>query len=207
MSFKKIRKPFSAVIPEPDDSLIFFQKFKQVSELYWDKIELKTEVWGYQIQPGSKWREGLNNADLFSFEKAMGYSFPEPLKRFYSTMNGLDRPGIDIGGEGVPEFRSNFYSFPDDLDLITEMIEWIYEKNSVSHAQVLNSGISRIFPVFAHRFMMIDIPGSPILSMWGDDIIYWTDSISKLLIKDVFSDVLKLKDDQKLWQSERQIKF
>ena len=206
MNFKIIKTPVSIKIPTPDDEMTFFEDFKKISELYWDKIQLKAGVYGYQIQCGSRWKKGLEDAELLKFEEAMGYPFPEPLKRFYSNMNGLDRPEINISGES-PVFEPKFYSFPDDLDLIMEMIDWIYKRNSISHSEILTSGISWIFPVYAHRFMMIDIPGNPILSMWGDDIIYWTDSISKLLIKDIFADKLDLAGDQKLRQSQREIKF
>jgi hypothetical protein len=45
-------------------------------------------------------------------------------------MNGLDKPGIHIYNN-TSEFRPQFYSFPNDLDLIIETIDWIYKANSV----------------------------------------------------------------------------
>ena len=74
MPFKKIRKPVPVTIPTPGDSISFFQDFKIASELYWDTVELKKEVYGFQIQAGSKWRKGLTHAELSEFEKAVGFS-------------------------------------------------------------------------------------------------------------------------------------
>lgn len=206
MLFKKINKPGSIKLPPADDSLSFFKEFKRASEFYWETVTLEKEIYGYQIQPCSKWKEGLSDNDLKKFESIMGFPFPVPLKNFYKVMNGLDRPGIDISGD-KPAFESKFYSFPDDLDLIAEMIEWIYKRNKMSHNEIIKSGISRIFPVFAHRFIMIDVPENPILSMWGNDIIYWADNVSKLLIKDVFKHEINSKDYQKLTLSQPEVKF
>lgn len=36
-------------------------------------------VYGFQIQPGTKWREGLTSTVLAEFENEMGYEFPLPL--------------------------------------------------------------------------------------------------------------------------------
>jgi hypothetical protein len=202
MFFKKNDMPIYANLPAPNDSPFFFEEFKRISEQYWETVILDKEVYGYQIQPSSKWKSGLSDADLKKFELAMGFTFPEPLANFYKVMNGLDRPGIDIS-DNENDFRSQFYSFPDDLNLIKDQIVWIYEAKSISHEDILGSGISRIFPIFSHRFTLIDIPGNPVLSMWGDDIIYWADNISKLLISDVF----KLSDSKEPSQVQRDIKF
>ncbi|HZY38396.1 MAG TPA: SMI1/KNR4 family protein [Mucilaginibacter sp.] len=202
---KKSDKPIYANLLASVDSPFFFEELKHISEQYWETVTLDKH-YGYQIQPGSKWKSGLCDADLKNFEHAMGFTFPEPLANFYRAMNGLDRPSIDISGNNS-EFRPEFYSFPNDLNFIKDQINWIYEANSIAREDMLNSGISRIFPIFAHRFMLIDIPESPILSMWGDDIIYWADDIRKLLIRDVFWNVLNLSDDKKLRQLHYDVEF
>jgi len=68
--------------------------------------------------------------------------------------------------------------------------------------------ISRIFPVYGHRFMLIDIPGNPILSMYGDDIIYYSDNLSKLLVNEIFAgEVYNNYDFENIWKSHFEIKF
>jgi hypothetical protein len=125
-------KPIYRNLPVADDSIFFFEQFKHISEQYWDTVNGYKDCWGYQIQIGSKWKRGLSETELKEFENAVGFTFPWPLANLYKAMNGLDRPGIDFGGdvaENVPEFRSQFYSFPDDLDIIKDYIDWIYEAN------------------------------------------------------------------------------
>ena len=115
-----------------------------------------------------------------------------PLWNFYKTMNGLTKPGINLyGNSGTPPaFRPVFYSYPDDLQLIKKNIDWIYEATSVRREELEGLGVSRIFPVFQHRFMLVDITGNPILSMYGDDIIYYAENLSKLLANEIFEGVL-----------------
>ena len=115
-----------------------------------------------------------------------------PLWNFYKTMNGLTKPGINLyGNSGTPPaFRPVFYSYPDDLQNKKKNIDWIYEATSVRREELEGLGVSRIFPVFQHRFMLVDITGNPILSMYGDDIIYYAENLSKLLANEIFEGVL-----------------
>ncbi len=197
-------------LPEPNDSLTFFEAIKKKSEIFWADTIPNKGVYGFQIQQDTKWRQGLNNTELQEFENTIGFSFPIPLRNFYKTMNGLTKQGINLyGNDGMPSaFRSVFYSFPDDIQLIQEQIGWIYEATSVKKEDVENLELSRIFPVYGHRFMLIDIPNNPILSMYGDDIIYYADNLSKLLASEIFSGVIyNVSDFESPPQAHPEIKF
>ena len=101
-----------------DNSVSSFEFIKQQSEQYWEHIELKI-CWGFQIQEGSKWKKGLSEQQLLDFQRELGMTFPESLKNFYRTMNGLDKPGINNnGGEEETEYGPTFYSYPDDISAI-----------------------------------------------------------------------------------------
>ncbi|MDF3079419.1 MAG: hypothetical protein K0S09_3308 [Sphingobacteriaceae bacterium] len=190
--FKKKDNIDWVTLPQPDDSLSFFETIKKESEIFWADINPNKSIYGFQIQQGTKWREGLTDTELNEFENSFGFSLPTPLLNFYKTMNGLTKQGINIyGNDGTPHaFRSVFYSYPEDTVLIQEQIDWIYEATSVKKQDLENLGVSRIFPVYGHRFMLIDIPDNPILSMYGDDIIYYADNLSKLLANEIFSGVI-----------------
>jgi hypothetical protein len=54
-----------------------------------------------------------------------------------------------------------------------------------------NKNISRIFPIYYHRFMLIDHEEHSILSMYGDDIIFWTNNIIDLYKKEIGIDGIK----------------
>jgi len=197
-------------LPEPNDSVAFFETIKKKSEIFWaDTIPNKC-IYGFQFQQNTEWRQGLNNTELQEFENTMGFSFPVPLRNFYKTMNGLTKQGINLyGNDGTPSaFRPVFYSFPDDIQLIQEQISWIYEATSVKKEDLETFEVSRIFPVYGHRFMLIDIPNNPVLSMYGDDIIYYADNLSKLLANEIFSGVIyNVSDFESPPQIQPEIKF
>ena len=190
--FKK-NKIDLVTLPKPDDTIPFFKAVKTKSEKFWTDTSPNKKIYGFQIQQDTKWRPGLSDSQLHDFEKTIGFSFPTPLRNFYKTMNGLTKQGINLyGSDGTPPaFRSVFYSYPQDIQLIKDNINWIYEATAVRKEDLGNGSISKIFPVFQHRFMLIDIADNPILSMYGDDISYWTDNLSKLLANEIFSGIIE----------------
>ncbi|KAA2238837.1 SMI1/KNR4 family protein [Chitinophaga agrisoli] len=168
-------------LPVPTDTPEFFEAFKKRSNSYWGYVP-PDGPYGYEFKKGTKWRPGLTDAALKEFEHAMGFAFPTPLRNFYKTMNGLDTRGTWEDEEGKVHYHGGFYSFPDDLQIIRETIQWIYDANGVTEEKLVADGISRIFPIYAHRFLLIDEPLHPVLSMYGNDVIYWADSLSKTIL-------------------------
>ena len=121
-----------------DDSIESFVLIKQLSKKYWESVELE-ECWGFQIQAGSKWKKGLSEIELKEFEIQIGFQFPKPLKNFFRTMNGLDKPGLNNNGnQGEIEYGPTFYFFPDDIERIKSQIAWILEENKVSEKEQLS---------------------------------------------------------------------
>jgi hypothetical protein len=184
-------------LPKPSDELYFFERLKEVSNKYWQTSGINYGIYGFQIQPGTKWRNGLTESQIADFEKEIGLKFPFSLYNFYKTMNGVDKPGINVyGSSGEPfTYRPVFYSFPDDIIMIKEYIEWIHSDNQTNAEKLKKIGASRIFPIYHHRCMLLDTPTNPILSMYGNDIIYWCDSLSKLLATEIFEQAIDNAED------------
>lgn len=197
------------VLPPPDDSIQFFQAIKKSSEEYWTDTSLANEIYGFQVQPVSIWQDGLSDQSIESFEREIGFPFPNPLKNFYRTMNGLTKQGINIYGSSKTEaaFRPIFYSYPHDLSLIKEIINDVYLENNISIEKNANQEISKIFPITGHRFMLVDIPGNPILSIKGRDIIYYAENLSKLLANQIFDNIWNVYDFESPPSGKPEIKF
>ncbi|SHG51113.1 SMI1/KNR4 family protein [Chryseobacterium vrystaatense] len=175
-----------------DCSRSSFLLIKQESEKYWEQVDLQ-DCWGFQIQEGSRWKKGLSESELEDFQKQLNITFPEPLKNFYRTMNGLDKPGIDNnGGTEEIDFGPIFYSYPNDVPTIQLTIEWIMDANKVTAEIMNNQNVPSIFPYFGHRFLILDHE-EIVLSMFGSDIIHWADNLSKGIAKDIFSLYSKIK--------------
>lgn len=168
-----------------DCSISSFQFIKWESEKYWEKVDLDV-CWGFQIQEGSKWKKGLSETQLEDFQKNLGIVFSEPLKNYYRTMNGLDKPGLNNnGGEGEIEFGTTFYSYPDDIERMKSQIEWIFEENNVTEEVINTQNVPSIIPYLGHRFLILDNE-ELILSMYGNDIILWAENLAKGIARDIF---------------------
>ncbi len=178
-------------LPKPENTVEYFEQIKLISEKFWKQIKLDRTLFAFQIQPNSKWKKGLTEEELNQFENEMGFKFPVALRTFYKCMNGLDKKAINIYGDsGEPsEYSPVFYSYPDDLELIKEKIDTIYKANKTDLIKLAKAKASRIFPIYGHRFMLIDEPGQPILSMMNRDIIFYVETLSKLLAIEIFPDI------------------
>jgi hypothetical protein len=189
-----------------DNSISSFEFLKKESEKYWENVKL-IDCWGHQIQQNSKWKNGLSERELDEFQAKMEFDFPESLKNYFRTMNGLDKPGVNINNwEEEAEFGVIFYSYPDDIDLIKEMIEWVREENEVTLENVETKLVPNIFPYYGHRFLILDNQQT-VLSMWGADIIYWAENLSRGIAQDIFKfnhdDIIKVKlDENEFWNKK-----
>jgi len=158
-----------------------FEKIKKRTEKKW---ALMHPLWVGQIQNDSKWKPGLTDEELKSFENEIGFKFPNSLKNFYKTMNGLDKSGITLTGN-IADAYPVFYSYPEDLEIIRSQINWILDGNEISLSDIKNGKAPFIFPYFGHRFLVFD-DNEQVLSICGKDIIIWADNLAKAIVKDVF---------------------
>lgn len=186
-----------------DNSLSSFQYIKKKSEKYWEKVDLM-ECWGFQIQEGSKWKKGLSESELEDFQQQLNIILPESLKNYYRTMNGLNKPGIDNnGGEREVDFGPIFYSYPDDIPIIKSTIERVMEANRVTKEIIKEQNVPSIFPYLGHRFLILDHEEA-VLSMYGNDIILWSDNLSRGIAMDIFPLFVKSKkiDTNSFWNKK-----
>jgi hypothetical protein len=177
-------------LPVPDDSVSFFQKLKEESEVYWASTDMNKSLYGFQVQKHSKWLPGLSENEISAFENELDVVFPTGLKNFYRTMNGLDKPGVNVyGSQGhMHAYTPLYFSFPEDIDMVRRKIAWVLESNQLTRKKLDRLQIPKIFPVTGHRFLILD-QNLQILSMHGADIIYWTDCLSKLIACNIFDNI------------------
>ena len=187
-----------------DTNTLSFEYIKTLSEQKWKNVTLD-EYWGFQIQENSIWNDGLSEKELNDFQKQMGFKFPESLRNFYKTMNGLNKSGINVSGDlknENPTYRSTFYSYPNDLELIKEQINWILDSNGIKIQDIEKGKAPFIFPYFGHRFLIVD-SNEQVLSMYGDDIIPWADNLAK----GILTDILELHNGELIMDEFKPIKY
>ena len=168
-----------------DTSIESFKLLKKVTEKHWKKVEYM-ECCGWQIQEGTTWRNGLTELELIDFQEQLGLVFPQSLKNYFMVMNGLDKLEIDFNGDLTqkPEFGRSWYAYPESIEEIKSTITWILEGNSVPENVYGIPQFTKIFPYHAHRCLVIDA-NELVLSMWGNDIVYWSQNLAKGIAGDM----------------------
>jgi hypothetical protein len=171
-----------------------FMEIKKLSEKNWGKKSIDKYIYGFQIQKDTKWKKGLSENEINEFQNIIGFEFPEILKDFYTVMNGVDKDQINVYGNSgeAYSYSKKLYSFPDDIQIIKELIQWIYDENGIDKNEMAGKNISRIFPIYGHRFMLIDHEQHPILSMYGNDIILFAYNILDLFNREIGVEKSKL---------------
>jgi hypothetical protein len=173
----------------PSDPEQFFIWFKATSEHYWTQAPINSNIYGFQIQAGTRWLPGLTESEIAGFEAELGFSFPSIYKLLLKHMNGTDKMAVNVYGEsGQPYgYAPAYYSYPRDLDGIKQYIDWIYEEFKVTPEIVDQQDIPHIIPITGHRFLIVDrCETHPILSMYRRDTIIYAPSLQAFLVNDIF---------------------
>ena len=188
----------------PENPNIFFSWLRKLSEKVWENIELQEGVFGLQTQKQTKWVEGLPEEEIEEYESELGFAFPEIYKIYLKNMNGTDKSAVNIYGNGENvAYAPNYYSFPQDLEIVKDRIQWIYKEFLIDEEDVRRRKIPHIIPIVSHRFLIADnCAENPVLSMYGSDVILYAPNFQSFLVADIFRNSSFVAAD-----SEIQIKF
>jgi len=189
----------------PDNPNVFFQWLKKMSEKFWENVEMKRGVFGFQTQKETKWLEGLLEEEITEYESELGFALPEIYKFYLRNMNGTDKPAVNNYGDSeTAAYASDYYSFPRDLEIVKDRIKWIYDEFLVDEEEVRSEKIPHIIPIVGHRFLIADnCAENPVLSMYGKDVIVYAPNLQKFLVADIFENssmvATDLSYEVKLW--------
>ena len=171
-------------------------KFKNISEQKF-KLAKVEECWGFQIQKDTKWNSGLNEQEIKNLEQHFGFKFPSEYVEMLKAFNGFEtlQISIDPDGEQEDEFARKCYKYPDDLEstkwLIDEANEHIkYAKEALEDAGFNSAQVEGFVPLYGHRVMAVlkNKGNSPVLSIWGNDIIIYGDSLLNYWCNELYVD-------------------
>lgn len=160
-------------------------KFKRITEEKFNTATLK-ECWGFQIQKDTKWNAGLNKQQIEKLEEYFGFKYPLDYIDMLKAFNGFETLQISIDPEGKEEneFARRCYKYPDDLFdtkwLIDEANQYIeYANKALEEAGFDSTQLEGFVPLYGHRALAVlkDKSKSPVLSIWGDDIIIYGKSL------------------------------
>lgn len=167
-------------------------EFKKISEREFRYLELYGNVAGYQMQPGTRWKNGLSEINLRKLENLFGFIFPKDYREYLKVMNGIDTDLISIDPDGIEEdtFFQFYYEYPNDFDRSKELLDEIEKYIDCVHGALGDVGfnineIEGFVPTYAHRALVAfkDKSVSPVVSVWGGDVVVLAENIIDYWIK------------------------
>jgi hypothetical protein len=153
----------------------YLAEFKTRTEDLWARRDPHPDICGFQFQRGTRWRPGLSADELAAYEAALGLRLPDDARLFFRTLNGTDRPTVDVAPEAVDREGHGVYSYPHDLDFVRSIVADLREDWPEVSAELGLADGAFGWPVFGHRSIVCseDPKDSRVASIvTGDSIIF-----------------------------------
>ncbi|MCC9071137.1 hypothetical protein LNQ49_05965 [Flavobacterium sp. F-65] len=168
-------------------------KFK--IEKKFEKIKLRSDVYGLQIQCNTKFKKGISNKEIDELEVLFGFVFPWNYREMLLILGDLDVSQISINPDDEMDIEyskdSFFYQYPEDFEKSRWLIDEINEFKSEVELVLDEAGfdISKIvgyIPLHSHRALVVfkDKYLSPVVSVWQADVIMFGDNLNEYLMNE-----------------------
>ena len=170
--------------------------FKKLCEREFKFLELEEGIYGFQIQPGTRWNKGLSEKQIIQLEQQFGFIFPIEYRAFLKVMNGFDHKCISIDPDGQEENRYCHlcYTYPKNCYeqdshysyLLKDLADY---KASVFEVLIANgfniAEFQGFVPLYSHRALVVfkDKLLSPVISIMQDDIVVIAQDLKSYWIK------------------------
>ena len=159
---------------------VFLDSFKHETEALWRH----RPIVGLGSWRGAYWLPGLNEEEIAEFESEFGVRFPDDFRRLLTKCNGTEYPDQAIGEEFVGASRraENVYSYPRDVALVREAINWLEWESARTDVQAVLAeqgyeleSEAALMPIFGHRYLVCgsDPNSSTVLSIVENDAIVY----------------------------------
>lgn len=167
------------------------------AEKEFKRIKLRDDVYGFQIQPNTKFTKGISRKEIDKLEILFGFDFPWDYRKMLLVFTNLDTPMISINPEDESDIKYSkdnfFYNYPEDYDKSRWLIDDIEEFKIEAEAALTEAGfdVSQIvgyIPMYNHRALVVfkDKYLSPVISAWGSDIIMFGNNLKEYLQNELF---------------------
>lgn len=177
--------------------LDFFASFRVATEEHWRETQIRDQIWGFQIQPGTRWNPGLSNEEISEYELAIDVHFSTEFRAYLQEMNGTGKPSLDVrgGSAEIHRLRPGFYSYPRDIELLRGLISAANEDRAQLAVTLFEEqgfilrDDAKLIPIYAHRYVVCtpDSDSSPVLSIWDStDAIVYGNNLKEYLQKEIF---------------------
>jgi len=147
----------------------------------------------YEYKVNYKFYEGLSSYEIDNLEKSFGFKFPTLYRQMLSNFRNFYRETISIDLKGNEEIikTCRLYNYPSDIIemrwLVNQIDKYIDEvKSEIKESGFDDSEIEAFIPIYSHRALVVfkNKKLSPVISIFGDDIIVFGNNLKDYLIKE-----------------------
>ncbi|MFD1602512.1 hypothetical protein ACFSJW_19665 [Flavobacterium artemisiae] len=173
--------------------MLTIKDIKYKAEKKFKRIEIRDDVWGFQIQPNTKFLKGISRKQIDELQILFGFDFPWDYREMLLLIGGLDTEeiSVDPDGEEEVEFDNFFYQYPRDIEKSKYLVEDIDTYKMYAEEALIEAGfdVSKIvgyIPIYSHRVLVVfeNKYLSPVISVWGGDIIVYGNNLKEYLKND-----------------------
>ncbi|WP_281635627.1 hypothetical protein [Flavobacterium marginilacus] len=173
--------------------MMTIKEIKYKAEKKFKKIQLYNNIYGFQIQPNTKFLKGISRKQIDELQIFFGFDFPWDYREMLLNIGGLDTEEISIDPDREDETRFDnfFYQYPRDIEKSKSLVEEInafkiYVESALIEAGFDVSEIVGYIPIYSHRALVVfkDKYLSPVISACGADIIVYSNNLKEYLKND-----------------------
>ncbi|MGI8437127.1 MAG: hypothetical protein ACR2NX_09520 [Chthoniobacterales bacterium] len=173
-------------------TLEFIADFQRKTEELRSRITTDPKLSGFQFQRGTRWIQGLSEAQITEYESAVDATFPDDFRRMLRQINGTDRATLNVyGGQSAPKESVGVYSYPRDLRHVKQCIRDLAPDREEIATELAEQGFAvhpdaRLIPIFSHRYVVCGLDTSicVFVSVVGIDAIIYGDTLRIYLEKE-----------------------
>lgn len=165
---------------------------KYKAEKQFEKIEIRDDVWGFQVQPDAKFLKGISRKEIDELQIFFGFDFPWEYREMLLIFSNIDTNLISINPEDKSDIKYSddtfFYQYPEDYEKSRWIIDEINKNKEEAEEALIEAGfdVSKIvgyIPMHHHRVLVVfeDKYLSPVISVWGADIIMYGNNLREYL--------------------------
>lgn len=124
----------------------------------WKKIDLREKVYGYQIQPNTRWLSGHKKHDINKFINVVRADIPLEVVELLRFTRGLNKPLINPNADKKNRYKhawkltSKYYSanYVNNLELLESAGVFA----DVSDMYTAENPL--LLPIYSHRYILVD---------------------------------------------------
>ena len=159
----------------------FWKEFKQTTEKNWGEKTINPSIFGFQIQPQTKWLPGHTEQEIrFLSQQIVGEKLHEDIINLLKFTKGLDKQAYNANPTGGQRVRQQWklninylkQKYDDELDVIRR------EHSMKILSAMLGQTNLKYIPIYSHRFIVQDNSGSyKVYSIFGEDVIVYAETL------------------------------